>query len=73
MTRLRRLVLLAVTLFITCKEIVVDEFSGRTGCQINDWGTCGAGLGDGCLGCEPEVIISSAPCSWTDRPASSLL
>ena len=57
-----------------CTDYVADPWSGRTSCKIDDleWGACGAGIGD-CLGCEPTVIISNMPCSWTDRTASSLL
>jgi hypothetical protein len=57
--------------YTSCKDVVVDEFSGRTGCEFDERTICG--ISDGCPGCEPTVVISSLPCSWTDRAASALL
>jgi hypothetical protein len=63
-----------------CAEVVIDPFSGRTGCDINAWGSCGAGLGDGGGGecedvCGPEYpqYYAALPATWTDRPAVNLV
>jgi len=57
--------------YTACKGVVVDGFSGETGCDFDEKLVCG--ISDGCPGCEPIVVISSKPCSWTDRTASALL
>lgn len=58
-----------------CTEFVEDPWSGRTDCRIMDWGTCGAGLGDGgeCIEDCEEYQWASLPCSWTDRAAMTLV
>ncbi len=64
-----------------CIDIVEDAWSGRTDCQINQWGTCGRNIGEcapddeGCCpGCEVyEAASANQPCTWTDRSASTLV
>ena len=63
-----------------CTEYVADPWTGRTDCQISEWGTCGPLLGDGTCdpdeeGCEiqPEHRAANRPCSWTDLSATALV
>lgn len=60
-----------------CQTVVIDTFNGTTDCKIEEWGSCGAGLGDG-SGCGVEgtcdpYYLASAPCTWTDRDVASLV
>lgn len=59
-----------------CTDKVVDSFSGRRGCEIIQWATCGRGLAEGgCPADEPDCFINyqaSLPCTWTEMPAAAL-
>src|SRR5688500_11446861 len=50
-----------------CRDYVADPWTGRTNCEIKDWGTCGIGMTEGDLVEEREA--ANRPCVWTDREA----
>lgn len=57
-----------------CREIVVDSFNGRTGCDIINWGDCYNGGstteedGDPYTP-PPPSYAENNPCWWTDTEA----
>ncbi len=62
-----------------CKTVEVDRFTGRTDCEIVNWGDCyngGTRTGDGdCIEawCEPFDQYAMRPCAWTDTDSVRLV